>query len=625
MPSSSGDVEPRPAPQQGAFQITSQSNTGHSASQKSQTAQETRQVIDQWDPKKRQSLEQLFGVARVGSSARDPRASPRSQATAFSQASFGSGNPHTPRSQASLFNVLAAATDSAPSQRPDHFLTHEKTKQVSEERNIANRRSANMADIAEHPSSPGNSSDYSASHPSTITSLSIPSTRSHSDDKSLAASVPNHPGSNWGDFGFPSEGARLQRRLSQRDPSPASSPKSPTRTLEASFMNLNTETLPEDEDAGSFEGGMASTNVSVSAIFTFAHSATYLTCICQPFTRDGRMPLPPLTANVPAPRTREHSLGPVGSGRRNTGTWNGPASATAPTRAFVFDDNESDEEGAASRVNLAASRRHSLATFPGQSQVGFQLPASPSSASRFSPASTGPRELLPSSGVGSSALRFNDDELVDSLNSLHLNLDHQSSSASTAAPAASPRHSHIGQPFIVPRPQSFGGRRASSSSVEGVYQPMMGPAGSPRMSGGAGIPQPGSPFFNPSANPAQTQLQGYPPMSSSHMPSNNGRVLSASAHPLQSITPGFTDPNSMPTYFGAQRHQEPDLAEFGRGVRVPIGHICSILMHARNRCPSTNYHLNLNYLSWNSKPVAQTFSFQEIRRFQSVKATCTFS
>jgi hypothetical protein len=147
----------------------------------------------------------------------------------------------------------------------------------------------------------------------------------------------------------------------------------------------------------------------------------------QPFTRDGAR-LPSI-----APR-REHSLGPVGSGRRRQAEnlWNGLS------RSLVFaeiDDQDSDDEttGPPPTRSGATSRRHSLATLPGRSQVGFQMPdILPLPApDRFS---TGPRNLyedtrsphsMPSTATTASGLRFDDDELADSLNSLQLNIDNR--------------------------------------------------------------------------------------------------------------------------------------------------------------------------------------------------------
>lgn len=297
--------------------------------------------------------------------------------------------------------------------------------------------------------------------------------------------------------------------------------------------------------------------------------------------------MPPLSAGIPTARPREHSLGPVGSGRRSSSAWTGPASATTTTaaRTFVFDDNESDEDSSALRSG-ATSRRHSLASFPSvrSHQTGFTLPTSPSS-SHFSPPSAKAPELTPSGPTsGPSALRFDDDELAASLNSLQINLDQHAATNSTPSSfqhtAARPLPGQNQQQPMPPRPprsQSFNGRRPSAPAIESVYQPLYASPGSPRGNNAAPLPVPQ--YFvggAPAMLGSQSQRSVPQPFG---LPINRG--LSATAQPFQGATPPTHDAGSpLPVYFGAQPQQEPDLAEFGRGVSF-FSHISTWPTHAQ--------------------------------------------
>lgn len=317
------------------------------------------------------------------------------------------------------------------------------------------------------------------------------------------------------------------------------------------------------------------------------------------------MPLPPLgsfaTAGSPTGRPREHSLGPVGSGRRykdNSGSnapssamWNGPASATS--RTFVFDENDSDDDFAPTRSG-ATSRRHSLATFPGTSQYGFHVPPQQShssdssgggGSSNFSPSSTGPpKELLPSGSrnQGSGSLRFEDDELAESINSLQLSLNQRgsTSTSATSQPSSSFKSPPPSQQTPLPSGASPNAQRSSSFSARSPQAPSFEPMGVPPPSmpyaqavsprgTSATLPRPGAgaqqtPFYVGGAPPSRQQHQ---PMRNAYAGSGVNRGLSATAQPFH----GFQhnqghDASAMPVYFGAQPQQEPDLAEFGRGV-----------------------------------------------------------
>jgi hypothetical protein len=219
------------------------------------------------------------------------------------------------------------------------------------------------------------------------------------------------------------------------------------------------------------------------------------------------------------------------------------------SRSLVFaeiDDGDSDDESARHPPTRsgATSRRHSLATLPGRSQVGFQMPEPLPlpSADRFS---TGPRNLyeevrtpsLPASAPAT-GLRFGDDELADSLNSLQLNMDRGPESNTQFYPSPSRRYD-LPSPIYQPQQPFYPAPSAYGTSPK--HAPDLRP------------PLPSSFYPQPQRTYSYNQ-QG--------REGNSG--LSATAQPFNAQS--SLEASLRPVYFGAQTHQEPDLAEYGRGV-----------------------------------------------------------
>lgn len=226
----------------------------------------------------------------------------------------------------------------------------------------------------------------------------------------------------------------------------------------------------------------------------------------------------------PHTRHREHSLGPVGSGRRRAGDplWS-PARSLAFTHEGIEDDNSDDENFIPPTRSGATSRRHSLATLPGRNQqFGFSVPdpapLSPALGNQFNNNNNrGMQSGRPTIGIDQAlgGLRLSDDDLAASLNSLQLSMQ-----AKEVA--------NVGD-------RSPGIQRQQAPQFP-FFQSHL-------------LPQPQSQSLARPPQPVSQQGQRMP-----SRPPPEG--------PLSNL-----DLSTRPVYFGAQTVQEPDIAEFGRGVR----------------------------------------------------------
>lgn len=248
------------------------------------TAQQTFRAVAQFDDQKRTALEHLFGVPKSHSS---DSPSPEKQ----SARAATSGHTHHQQNQqagrSTLFGALSAAISGT--RQPAGFATGgENTFQsVSSNGNhhLENgstsfrNGSFSMSSDTDDPAfrDPAGSTE-ARQRAYSVVGQAIPSYQQRSTSSSRAAaggdsqpaSMPTNLDLNW-DLRSLGEGSRLQRRLSQREASPAS-PKSPgTRNLDGwAPQRRQPDPLLEDEDG--FEGGMASTNVSVSPPQMFSDS-----------------------------------------------------------------------------------------------------------------------------------------------------------------------------------------------------------------------------------------------------------------------------------------------------------------------------------------------------------------
>lgn len=465
----------------------------------------------------------------------------------------------------SLFDILAAATGRKHSiPTPTSYPTARQSFSPVREHQSPRTALAAMSEEGQYNPSPRH---RSRSTMAPVEALSPPGLPIHGSTSGFARGGGIHASSVPGNlndtvWGSPASQTSVLGMETRSRPAPLQGPASPPGLgWDGQARSYNSDQSFRDD---SRFGGIASTNVS-------------------PFTRDGAF-----LGNIgfPYDRPPKSTLGPVGSGRKRGDTiWSG-ARPMSYTQEAV-DDEGSDDDTAPPTRSGATSRRHSLAAFTSSairtSQVGFNVPAT-ATASSFRSDLTSPFSSL----ATPSHLRLDDDELVDSLNSLQLSFEQdnrrrqESPQRRDPSPRRSspPRYNPLGQDlYDRPAPNLAHPSGNNLPPPNTFFQQQQNAFGYPTFASSpqAGrlnqLPPPGQagPFAPnpPSGFPMQNRQQQFPQQAKPQQQFGFGSRPPPPSAPPSFQGPSSTnpyDPSNRPVYFGAQTHQEPDLQEFGRGI-----------------------------------------------------------